>query len=92
MGHIQCCNYITVHHLREEQFSDRLRANANCKGCTALHYAALVDDVKTIRALLDNGRYFHNEIENIAHYCVKTELKIFVFKQIIHGFKLECSH
>ena len=49
---------IAVHTQREEQFSDRLRANANCKGCTALHYAALVDDVKTIRALLNAGKYY----------------------------------
>ena len=47
-----------VHHKREEEFSDRLRPNANCKGCTALHYAALVDDEKIIKTLLDAGTMF----------------------------------
>lgn len=45
-----------VHRAREEEFSTRLRANANCKGCTALHYAALIDNGEIISLLLDAGK------------------------------------
>lgn len=44
-----------VHRSREEEFSSRLRANANCKGCTALHYAALIDNAEILQLLLDAG-------------------------------------
>lgn len=30
--------------IREDQFSDRLSNQASFRGCTALHYAVLVDD------------------------------------------------
>ena len=46
----------SVHHTREKQFSSILQPNANCKGCTALHYAALVDDSTSVEELLKAGK------------------------------------
>jgi len=39
---------------REDEFSDRLSNRVNFKGCTALHYAVLSDDLETVRVLLEN--------------------------------------
>ena len=47
---------IVVLMAREDEFSDRLNSRANFKGCTALHYAVLRDDVIMVTALLDAGR------------------------------------
>jgi ATP-dependent Clp protease ATP-binding subunit ClpB len=41
--------------IREDEFSDRLSNRVNFKGCTALHYAVLSDDIGTVSALLDHG-------------------------------------
>ncbi len=38
---------------REEEFNDNLNVRANFRGCTALHYAALVDDAVTVTLLLE---------------------------------------
>ncbi|WAR00347.1 CLPB-like protein [Mya arenaria] len=46
---------IHVHNIRETEFSNRLNVNANCRGCTALHYAAMLDDARIIKLLLDAG-------------------------------------
>ena len=40
---------------REDEFSDGLSPRANFRGCTALHYAALADNIGTINTLLEAG-------------------------------------
>ena len=40
---------------REEEFNANLNLRANFRGCTALHYAALVDDSESVRLLLEAG-------------------------------------
>lgn len=40
---------------REEEFSDRLSNRANFQNCTPLHYAVLVNDLESIRLLLEAG-------------------------------------
>ena len=40
---------------REDEFCSRLSPRANFRGCTALHYAALVDNIGVINALLEAG-------------------------------------
>ncbi|XP_038674399.1 caseinolytic peptidase B protein homolog [Scyliorhinus canicula] len=40
---------------REDEFSHRLNTRASFRGCTALHYAVLVDDCQTIGLLLEAG-------------------------------------
>lgn len=40
---------------REEEFSDRLSRQATFQGCTALHYAVLMDDGPIVKTLLDAG-------------------------------------
>ncbi|GAB1604807.1 hypothetical protein Ahia01_000762200 [Argonauta hians] len=48
-------NSLQVLLTREEEFSDRLSNRANFKGCTALHYAVLVDDLNIVKQLLSAG-------------------------------------
>ncbi|XP_073404577.1 mitochondrial disaggregase isoform X3 [Dendrobates tinctorius] len=38
---------------REDEFSNRLNNRTSFRGCTALHYAVLMDDYGTVRALLE---------------------------------------
>ncbi|KAL2096273.1 hypothetical protein ACEWY4_008421 [Coilia grayii] len=40
---------------REDEFSSRLSSRANFRGCTALHYAVLADDLATAHTLLEAG-------------------------------------
>ncbi|KAK5904556.1 hypothetical protein CesoFtcFv8_006106 [Champsocephalus esox] len=40
---------------REDEFSSRLSNRAGFRGCTALHYATLTDDPRTVRMLLESG-------------------------------------
>ncbi|XP_071989878.1 mitochondrial disaggregase isoform X2 [Engystomops pustulosus] len=40
---------------REDEFSNRLNNRASFRGCTALHYAVLMDDYGTAQALLEGG-------------------------------------
>ncbi|XP_067103055.1 mitochondrial disaggregase [Osmerus mordax] len=40
---------------REDEFSSRLSSRAGFRGCTALHYATLADDPRTVRMMLDAG-------------------------------------
>ncbi|XP_034024082.1 caseinolytic peptidase B protein homolog [Thalassophryne amazonica] len=40
---------------REDEFSSRLSTRAAFRGCTALHYATLADDPRTVRMLLEAG-------------------------------------
>lgn len=40
---------------REDEFSNRLNNRASFRGCTALHYAVLVDDYGTVQTLLEGG-------------------------------------
>ena len=37
---------------REEEFNSNLNLRANFRGCTALHYAALADDIQRKIAIL----------------------------------------
>uniref|UniRef100_A0A9L0I5K1 ClpB family mitochondrial disaggregase n=1 Tax=Equus asinus TaxID=9793 RepID=A0A9L0I5K1_EQUAS len=45
----------TVLITREDDFNNRLNNRASFKGCTALHYAVLADDYRTVKELLDGG-------------------------------------
>ena len=45
----------TVLVTREDEFSDRLNNRATFKGCTALHYSVLVDDLDAAKILIDAG-------------------------------------
>ncbi|XP_067143070.1 mitochondrial disaggregase-like, partial [Centruroides vittatus] len=40
---------------REDEFSDRLNNRATFRNCTALHYAVLADDIRTVHYLLEHG-------------------------------------
>uniref|UniRef100_A0A673UPR7 ClpB homolog, mitochondrial AAA ATPase chaperonin n=1 Tax=Suricata suricatta TaxID=37032 RepID=A0A673UPR7_SURSU len=40
---------------REDDFNNRLNNRASFKGCTALHYAVLADDYRTVKELLNGG-------------------------------------
>ncbi|XP_055138746.1 mitochondrial disaggregase isoform X3 [Symphalangus syndactylus] len=40
---------------REDDFNNRLNNRASFKGCTALHYAVLADDYRTVKELLGGG-------------------------------------
>ena len=40
---------------REEEFNSNLNLRANFRGCTPLHYAALSDDVDSVKILLEAG-------------------------------------
>ncbi|XP_004480184.2 mitochondrial disaggregase isoform X2 [Dasypus novemcinctus] len=40
---------------REDDFNNRLNNRASFKGCTALHYAVLADDYRTVKELLEGG-------------------------------------
>ncbi|XP_040901415.1 caseinolytic peptidase B protein homolog [Toxotes jaculatrix] len=40
---------------REDEFSSRLSSRAGFRGCTALHYATLADDPRTVCMLLEAG-------------------------------------
>uniref|UniRef100_A0A8C2JU74 ClpB homolog, mitochondrial AAA ATPase chaperonin n=1 Tax=Cyprinus carpio TaxID=7962 RepID=A0A8C2JU74_CYPCA len=48
-------NPFTHTHTREDEFSNRLSSRASFRGCSALHYAVLTDDPRTVRMLLDAG-------------------------------------
>lgn len=48
-------NSLQVLLTREEEFCDRLSNRANFKGCTALHYAVLIDDLNIVTQLLNAG-------------------------------------
>ncbi|CAL1536861.1 unnamed protein product [Lymnaea stagnalis] len=77
---------------REEEFSDRLSNRANFQNCTPLHYAALVNDIESIKLLLEAGA--DPTIENtLGHKAIEysrdaeaTEL-IAVYTKKIHDKK-----
>lgn len=48
---------------REEEFSDRLNNRATFIGCTALHYACIIDDAGTVKISVVNLIYSSNLIE-----------------------------
>ncbi|KAJ8280414.1 hypothetical protein GJAV_G00054280 [Gymnothorax javanicus] len=41
--------------MREDEFNNRLSSRASFRGCTALHYAVLADDLHCVRMLLEAG-------------------------------------
>lgn len=49
------CSVPPVLVTREDDFNNRLNNRASFKGCTALHYAVLADDYRTVKELLDGG-------------------------------------
>jgi ankyrin repeat protein len=51
----------TVLVTREDDFNNRLNNRASFKGCTALHYAVLADDYRTVKELLDGGESWVEE-------------------------------
>ncbi|CAL8373521.1 unnamed protein product [Gadus morhua 'NCC'] len=60
---------------REDEFSSRLSSRAGFRGCTALHYATLADDLRTVSMLLEAGRtpplqehHHHKHTTNPIHY------------------------
>ncbi|XP_032879288.1 caseinolytic peptidase B protein homolog [Amblyraja radiata] len=42
---------------REDEFSNRLNTRASFRGCSALHYAVLADDLHTAQLLLHAGKH-----------------------------------
>lgn len=50
-----CVTLLPVLVTREDDFNNRLNNRASFKGCTALHYAVLADDYRTVKELLDGG-------------------------------------
>lgn len=50
-----CVALLPVLVTREDDFNNRLNNRASFKGCTALHYAVLADDYRTVKELLDGG-------------------------------------
>ncbi len=71
-------NSLQVLYDREEEFSDKLNSRATFKGFTALHYAALTDDIELIKLLLENGAdpLLENDLGHRAYeYCDKDETK-----------------
>ncbi|XP_043928958.1 caseinolytic peptidase B protein homolog [Protopterus annectens] len=56
----ECAKAKGIHSLevlvtREDEFSNRLNNRASFRGCTALHYAVLIDDYRVVRQLLEAG-------------------------------------
>ena len=45
--------------MREDEFSDNLNNRATFKGCTALHYSVLMDDLSITKMLLEAGEVSH---------------------------------
>ncbi|KAM7537083.1 hypothetical protein Aperf_G00000075049 [Anoplocephala perfoliata] len=57
---------------RFSEFNEHLRPGADFRGCTALHYAVLVDDESLVEILLDSGAdpTIRNELGFLPiHYC-----------------------
>lgn len=72
---------------REDEFSGRLSNRANFRGCTPLHYAALVDDPGIVNALLEAGAdplkandYGHTPLEYARDPIIKKSLKSYAEK------------
>eukprot|EP00069_Balaena_mysticetus_P000649 bmy_03671T0 len=55
LAHYSIFNSCQVLVTREDDFNNRLNNRASFKGCTALHYAVLADDYRTVKELLDGG-------------------------------------
>lgn len=48
-------NSLAVFTIREREFSHKLNQSVTFKGCTALHYAVLIDNFAIVKKLLDAG-------------------------------------
>ncbi|XP_033119928.1 caseinolytic peptidase B protein homolog [Anneissia japonica] len=71
-------NSLQVLVVREDEFCDRLSNRASFKGCTALHYATLVDDTNICQLLMEAGANPTLENENghsPADYARTREMK-----------------
>ncbi|KAJ8798262.1 hypothetical protein J1605_001387 [Eschrichtius robustus] len=59
MSHFSSCGFASAFSVRavlvtrEDDFNNRLNNRASFRGCTALHYAVLADDYRTVKELLD---------------------------------------
>ncbi|XP_060032865.1 mitochondrial disaggregase isoform X2 [Erinaceus europaeus] len=56
---------------REDDFNNRLNNRASFKGCTALHYAVLADDYRTVKELLDG---VEEMLRPTLHLCSRSRL------------------
>ncbi|XP_023648315.1 mitochondrial disaggregase isoform X2 [Paramormyrops kingsleyae] len=68
---------------REDEFSSRLSSRASFRGCTALHYAVLADDLRTARMLLEAGAnpLLTNEMGHTAlAYAKEGELQTLLWE------------
>ena len=61
---------------REDDFNNRLNNRASFKGCTALHYAVLADDYRTVKELLD-GFGAHTCLEVLFVFFLKIAVFLF---------------
>ena len=62
---------------REEEFNSNLNLRANFRGCTALHYAALADDIESVKILLGTVNK-HNQ--TLLKFVSKgSEFNIYLF-------------
>lgn len=75
-------NALQVMLAREEEFSDRLSRQATFQGCTALHYAVLMDDASIVSALIEAGadptvenKNGHRPVEYVKSNNIKDILK-----------------
>jgi len=67
--------------IREDEFSDRLSARANFRGCTSLHYAVLADDYYLVQLLLEAGEnYVYNTILSIMQNYIIGHLYVVKLK------------
>uniref|UniRef100_A0A915KXB5 Clp ATPase C-terminal domain-containing protein n=1 Tax=Romanomermis culicivorax TaxID=13658 RepID=A0A915KXB5_ROMCU len=70
---------------RQDEFSNRLRANANYKGTTPLHYAVLAENIELIEILLNRGA--NPTIENEAGHLAIDYARDSTIKKILEEYK-----
>uniref|UniRef100_A0A4W6F7K1 ClpB family mitochondrial disaggregase n=1 Tax=Lates calcarifer TaxID=8187 RepID=A0A4W6F7K1_LATCA len=67
---------------REDEFSSRLSSRAGFRGCTALHYATLADDPRTVRMLLEfQEAQARREAEERRRFPLERRLKEHIIGQ-----------
>ncbi|CAH1780032.1 unnamed protein product [Owenia fusiformis] len=79
-------NSLHVLMTREDEFSDRLNNRSSFKGCTALHYAVLADDLLIVKLLLDAGcdPGLENESGHVASAYARNPL---IKERLVDGEK-----
>ncbi|PIK41565.1 putative caseinolytic peptidase B protein-like [Apostichopus japonicus] len=69
---------------REDMFSDYMNNRANFQGCTALHYAVLVEDFVMVKLLLESGA---NPLqENVNGYTPVQYSRSQEMKKLLEGY------